>query len=226
MTDGYKTKRTPNILRYDKKSSKIAENVSSINVEEACANVNITITESKNISVYLHGTIDIYGNVNFESELQDDGTLLVNLNTTGVIHQNKLVLDIFIPVYKSLDNIFIKSSMNIFIDNGISAKNINITSISADALVYASFATASIHASDKIDVNVFAEQNISLDIATKYGDVTVNLGNIANINFTNLYNPKKSEFTCKEIINDFVPVAGGFVADLSYSLGTGKMTVC
>lgn len=222
MKNGYESKRSPNILRYDEKVCEIADNISSIRVEEACADVNVTITEAKDILVHMHGTIDIDGTVNFELNFQDDGVLLINLKAAGGIHKNKLVLDIFIPIYKVLDNIFIKSSKAVFIDNGISAKDINVSSIYANALVYANFTKASIHASDIIEISIFAEQNISLDIATKYGYVTVSLGNVANVNYTNL----DDKNSLGKVSDKYKSVAGGFVADLKYSLGTGKMTVC
>lgn len=222
MNDAYEVKRTPNILRYNEKVSKVVDNVISIKVEEACADVNVTITEAKDIIVHLHGTIDIDASVDFDSAIQDDGTLLINLKATGGIHKNNLVLDIFIPIYKSLDSISIKSNKNIFIDSGIFVKDINVLSISGNALVYADFISASICASDIIEIYAVAKQNISLDITTKYGDVTVNLSNVANVNYKNL-DDKKSH---GKITSKYKATQGGFVADLSYSLGTGKMTVC
>ena len=221
MSDGYELKRTPNILRYNEKVSKTVDNVSSIKVEEASADVNVTITEAKDILVHLHGTIDIDGSVDFDSDIQDDGTLLVNLKATGGIHKNNLVLDIFIPIYKALDTIFIKSNKNISIDSGIFVKDINVLSISGNALVYADFINASINA-DTIDINIFAEQNISLDVTTKYGDVTVNLSNVANVNYTNL----DDKTSLGKVTSKYKVTSGGVVTDLRYSLGTGKMIVC
>lgn len=220
MNDGYKDEREPHLEPFDESAHVDATDVSNIIVEYSCANVNVFLSDTPDICLHFYGKADMDGKVYFENNVQN-GKLYVELRNVGNIHKNQLTFDISIPKDKVFKTISIKSFNDITLGKCISASSITATSIQGSIKSYAEFATAFITSDhSNIELYINPRQNVAFEISTQFGNVSLKFANIANVNLINL-----EDTTSNHVTNNYKNVSSGFVADVEYKLGCGKMTI-
>lgn len=222
MNDNYERLKSIKSKIVDEVIATWPDFIDAIHIKRCCAEVNVFLSDSKETKIKFHGKIKTDGELEFGVS-PEDNSLNINLSVSGNIRNNELVLDIAVPKGKNFRGIFIESLKDITISKEVCASILDIKSQFGSIKTHAAFETASISTNEaNIEIDADARQNISLDVSTQFGEISLKLANIANINFTNL---DDSHQNLKRLYNSYRRVPGGYVADLSYRLGCGSMKI-
>lgn len=220
MTNSYEGMRNTSSEHYNDHVNEPASKVQSISIEESYADVTIKATDEEDISVHFHRRVSAEdGSVGLTLTCKN-GLLTVRLKQTNTSTKKQLALEIHVPKDKVLENCIIRTSKDVFVDEGINANYISAISNYGNITIRSQFEKASLNAQENIDVTTRAEQNLSLEVISKQGNIHLHLNNIANI----LYNNLGIGSPYSHLVDHHRPTPGGCVAEVQYSISTGTIT--
>lgn len=172
------------LKKYDERKSETAENVEKITVDSTIADVNMLVSDSSDIEVHFYGEAKLNNDLNLDIQHRKD-EVIIKLKYEGTCSNGNLKLDIAIP-NKQYEVIKVESaSADINLNEGVSAKCIEVETSSGDIITDATFAKTNISSmSGDVELYVNANEDISVEVSTMSGDISVQFNNINSIDLS------------------------------------------
>lgn len=172
-----KTKRFNEIQKCDE------DLVDSIAIETTSVDVSIHQWTSSNITIKLYGEANVTsGNIDFDCYIKAR-KLYIKINTNGIIVNQDLEFDIWMPA-RLFNSLTVKgNSASICIDKGIYAKSVDVQTVSGNIKVSATFVKVNLRSKDgDIELLFNAQSKTEAKISTVSGDISIFPSNIRKIN--------------------------------------------
>jgi len=136
----------------------------------------------------------------------------------GNCYTGDLKLDVTIP-RKTFQMISVQTlSAHVVLNEGVSAKHVNLKTQSGKVKASAAFANISVRTmSGKVKLLVNAETNISIDVSSMNGNITAKLNNIGDVNL--------SARSMSGGVDNYHQGKTGYMANVNVSTMSGNITI-
>lgn len=202
---------------FDETKSENADNIEKISIDSAFFNVNVSATDTTEITAHFYGQAEVNGELIFEF-LKVGSELRIFIKFKGNCCNGVLNLDISVPD-KTFKAISAKSmSANVVLGENVSSERLNVETQSGNFETRATFEKAFASTmSGNIDLYIKAKTDIKAELSTMSGNVSAELSNLKNINL--------STKTMSGNVNNYYKTENGYAADLNISTMSGNIRV-
>lgn len=205
------------LKKYNERKIEEAGNIEKVTVRSTFAKVNVSVSMSSKVEAHLHGEANLDKELKLVVQTKLNEIKIV-VQYEGNCYGSDLKLDVAIPKY--LKTITIKTvSAGVELSEEVSAQDIKVETTSGKVKSYATFKKANISTiSGPVNLNIVANQDISLKTSTISGKISVDFSNVKNINLS-ASTVSGKVMNCHEADNN------GYNAVVDISTISGKVTI-